>query len=502
MFFRKVVTRRHGRAYTYLKLIENYREGGKVKQRVIANLGNIERFTPEKVQGLIAGLARIYDRAILETEAEEAAQLIDHEIDPEVVRGIWRELGLHNVVRASVRDRTGMESYLVEAAILHEVLHPKGSHSLSACYATTVPELQDYDVSVSDFHHVISSFGRSSAPVEILLLDRLHEAGLIPDSHTIIIKLLSSDFTGFECTLSPSGLVYEVRPYHRPIELAVLSSSTGLPLGCRVGFRPFSGHDIVRIVAETEKNLRPVHTVVSDVRRDSSGELDQLPVDYLATLQPSQFSEVPIDFPSLWAGQGVETMGRIWLSTADTPEARYIAYYNPSPNAKSDQRIEEAVGRAEHELERLKQHVNKGRIRRRRTVMRKMTDILENYGCLPYFNYNLSAAGGAGLHFDYHLDTRALNREKTFRRTQVLKTNLFDVPIERLVKLFQRSKRAERNLEPIRDHTKIPVVPTLTDSLHSDSFIAGQALVQVLGETIRRLESEYGTSVLDRIKNK
>lgn len=59
MFFRKITSKSNGKEYTYVKLIENYREGNKVKQRVIANLGNIEELTPEKVQGLISGLAKI-----------------------------------------------------------------------------------------------------------------------------------------------------------------------------------------------------------------------------------------------------------------------------------------------------------------------------------------------------------------------------------------------------------------------------------------------------------
>ncbi|MGQ9497373.1 MAG: hypothetical protein ACUVRC_05705 [Desulfotomaculales bacterium] len=42
-----MVTRRQGREYAYLKLIKNYREGGKIKQRVIANLENIDYLTPE-----------------------------------------------------------------------------------------------------------------------------------------------------------------------------------------------------------------------------------------------------------------------------------------------------------------------------------------------------------------------------------------------------------------------------------------------------------------------
>ena len=60
MFFRKIVRKSNGKEYAYLKLIKTYREGGKVKHKVIANLGNIENLTPETVVGLINGLAKIY----------------------------------------------------------------------------------------------------------------------------------------------------------------------------------------------------------------------------------------------------------------------------------------------------------------------------------------------------------------------------------------------------------------------------------------------------------
>jgi hypothetical protein len=60
MFFRKIVRKCNGKEYVYLKLIKTYREGGKVKHKVIANLGNINNLTPETVLGLINGLANIY----------------------------------------------------------------------------------------------------------------------------------------------------------------------------------------------------------------------------------------------------------------------------------------------------------------------------------------------------------------------------------------------------------------------------------------------------------
>jgi hypothetical protein len=498
LFFRKVVTRRHGRAYTYLKLIENYREDGKIKQRVIANLGNIERFSPERVQALIAGLARIYDGAMLENEVTEAAQFDDHLIDHEVIRGLWRGLGLADLARAAIRDRDGLETFLIEAAILHEVLHPKGNHSLSACYASTVPELKGQDVSAVHFHHALTRFSRASSPVEVLLLDRLHGAGLIMDTETIVLKLISSDFTGFQCTLSPSGLLYEVRPYHHPIELAVVSSSNGLPLSCRVGFTPFSGQDIVNLVAEVNTNLHPAHCIVSDVRRRCTNELDELPLEYLATVSASWFAEVPINLDDVWNGRDVTAMCGRWVKSMDTRQARYIACYNPAPDAVTDHIVDEYVDHAIYELERLRGSVQKGRIRRRRTVLRRLTDILKRHQALSYFEYDLGS--GSDIRLDFDLNLESMERDKTLRRTRVFKTNLFDVPVQKVVELFQHTKRVEANLELIRDHTKIPIVPSLTDSLHSIDFIAGQTLVHVLGETLRRLEDQYGPRILERLE--
>lgn len=59
MFFRKITTRSNDKEYTYVKLIESYRKGNKIKQRVIANLGNIEELDPDRVRNLITSLAKV-----------------------------------------------------------------------------------------------------------------------------------------------------------------------------------------------------------------------------------------------------------------------------------------------------------------------------------------------------------------------------------------------------------------------------------------------------------
>ncbi|AQS58154.1 hypothetical protein [Desulforamulus ferrireducens] len=60
MFLRKVSTKKNGKEYVYVKLIESYRADGKVKQRVVANFGSLDTITPTKIQGLINSLGKLY----------------------------------------------------------------------------------------------------------------------------------------------------------------------------------------------------------------------------------------------------------------------------------------------------------------------------------------------------------------------------------------------------------------------------------------------------------
>jgi len=39
MYTKRVTTRKNGKAYTYIKLVQSYRQGSRVRQRLVANLG-------------------------------------------------------------------------------------------------------------------------------------------------------------------------------------------------------------------------------------------------------------------------------------------------------------------------------------------------------------------------------------------------------------------------------------------------------------------------------
>ncbi|MGD0153050.1 MAG: hypothetical protein ABSC17_04695 [Thermacetogeniaceae bacterium] len=53
MFPRIITTKRQGKEYHYLAMVESYREKGKIKQRQVGNLGNIDMYSEKEILSLI-----------------------------------------------------------------------------------------------------------------------------------------------------------------------------------------------------------------------------------------------------------------------------------------------------------------------------------------------------------------------------------------------------------------------------------------------------------------
>jgi len=99
----------------YLQLVEGYRnEDGKVRHRVIANLGRIEDLTPRKLDPLISGLNRALGRAG-NTASEVISDSARAHGDVFALHEIWKQLGFDRALQRSLRD--GRRKTDVEALV-------------------------------------------------------------------------------------------------------------------------------------------------------------------------------------------------------------------------------------------------------------------------------------------------------------------------------------------------------------------------------------------------
>ncbi len=118
------VTNSGGRRY--LQLVEGYRtDEGKVRHKVIANLGRIDDLTPEKLDPLINGLNRVLGRAE-NTASDVTAESAKSYGDVFALHELWKNLGfdraLHRALRSGKR-KLDVEA-LVRAMVFNRLCDP------------------------------------------------------------------------------------------------------------------------------------------------------------------------------------------------------------------------------------------------------------------------------------------------------------------------------------------------------------------------------------------
>ncbi len=121
MFFRK----KHTGSRTYLQIVENRREDGKVKQRVVATLGRLDELEESgQLDSLLRSGAKFAESALV-LSAHQKGQLVRVEatrIGPGLVfERLWKETGCKAALERALRGRKF--SFAVERALYLTVVH-------------------------------------------------------------------------------------------------------------------------------------------------------------------------------------------------------------------------------------------------------------------------------------------------------------------------------------------------------------------------------------------
>ena len=109
--------------YDYLQIVENRKEKGKVKQRVIATIGRMDRLQEkDRVQILIRSLSRFSEKALLILSGQNDVSAEAVKIGPAMIfERLWKETGIQNAIKKMLVGRKF--EFDVERAIFLTVLH-------------------------------------------------------------------------------------------------------------------------------------------------------------------------------------------------------------------------------------------------------------------------------------------------------------------------------------------------------------------------------------------
>ena len=127
MFFRKLICKKGGQKYTYLKLVENHRLKGKIVQRTLVNFGNITFWPKDKVKALIIKLSQI-------TDVERPGFFED--VNPEgvlefgphyLINHFWEKLDLSHVLQQQTNGKKVSFDVLmaIKTMVFNRLINPK-----------------------------------------------------------------------------------------------------------------------------------------------------------------------------------------------------------------------------------------------------------------------------------------------------------------------------------------------------------------------------------------
>lgn len=475
MFFRKVTTRRGDKEYIYLKLIENYREGGKVRQRVIANLGNIERLAPDKVEALIAGLSRLCPPGTALPSFKIDLPSATERASVEPLQRVWCRLGLDEALARLEGDKTPkVEEFgsLIEAAVIAHVLHPEDTRPLSVrCADLNLRPLGGEEVPGIAFFKAFCHLAAIVPALERHILKRIRADSEPP---SLFIHPIVGEFVGNECGITTAGTAYQIRPYRRPLPMALIVHPDGLPIGCRL----LSGDLTPEHVCALRHQYR--ETCGGDAfilfEEDLFGGAAPAVPNSIVALPPERYARAPFTATDPWAGNGTIHRGR-WIKTVEFEGQRYILSHNVEPEAPSDQAIESGLAQAAQDLDQLRAVVRQKKLTREKTIRQRAQDVLKRHGCEQFIEFDYEPAKSD---FRYSRREEVIKKEKMLRRTRVLRTDLHGPTGTEIAAAYDACTNLASGFRVVHDMTRLPVVYPYADHQHSEAFIQGQLEVYAL----------------------
>jgi len=226
MFLKNSSTTIKGTTYNNYKIVESYRDKGKVKHRTIFPIGKL---TDEQAERMRLALRAYSDPDIIvaSTDEIEVTAHLDY-LDVAVLHWLWQQWEL---------DRFLRKERWVQAMTLNRCLAPVSKIQvkewvagtvLPAYYPENLLETNEFDV-----YRELDRFNRQEAELQSFLHQQLSKR-FSGSAEVVFYDITSTYFEGVKCVLSTYGYSRDHRPDRQQVVIALMVNSEGYPFYWKV----------------------------------------------------------------------------------------------------------------------------------------------------------------------------------------------------------------------------------------------------------------------------
>ncbi|AGL03015.1 IS1634 family transposase [Desulfoscipio gibsoniae] len=463
MFFRKITSRSNGKEYTYLKLIENYREGDKVKQRVIANLGSMDKLTPDKVNGLIAGLSKICGVDHQSGHLETKKILRYGEVL--AIHKIYELLGVERIIEETVAPGKDYEtmniSLLVELMAINQIIKPQHKQAISDWYKCLyLPSLSGKELSAHHFYRALDVVADYKEELERNIFNKLTSLMHI-NTDLAFCRLATGMIEPApreELNLTSYGRYILGEPEeYKKVDFGLLVSRDGMPLGHRVLHESSEDWEFRSIMDYLKKSFGiDKCTFMGERSVINNPNLEILIAHNYDYIIGSKLISKPDRemFKLEWQAnrhEFQEISEDLWFKEIKNGDTRYLLCSNPMGSEQMRALLGERLHDIENELQVIKKTVQDGRTSKGKPVFNKNLLVFKDNYCRKYFEWHYDEST---MEFSYRRRDDLLDQDGVLAGSFLLETNNNFLRGEEIIKaytglaLLSDSFREIKNFEP------------------------------------------------------
>jgi transposase len=443
-------------------LREGYREGGKVKNRTLANLSSLPRDQVDAIRAVLRGEALRPVGELFEITASA------HHGHIQAVRAAMGRLGFDRLLAA----RPSRERALVCAMVAARVVAPHTKLATTRWWQTTTlaEDLGVSEASEDELYAAMDWLLTRQGAIE----QKLAQRHLTPGS-LVLYDLTSSYFEGTRCPLARRG-------HNRDGKKNKLQVNYGLTTdrrGCPVAVAVFAGNtaDSATLAGQVEK-LRADFGIATLVLVGDRGMISQRAIDEelsalegLAWITALKSERIR----TLIAGGGLQLglfdeRNLFELAHADYPGERLIACRNPELKTLRAHTRESLLAATEKELEKVRAMVARGRLRGRDQIGVRVGKVVNKYKVAKHFTLDID-----DTRFAFARRAEQIAAEAALDGIYVIRTSLPAAQMSadetvRSYKALSDVERAFRSLKTITLKVR-PIHHWLADRVRSHIFL-------------------------------
>ncbi|TQM92713.1 IS1634 family transposase [Roseinatronobacter monicus] len=506
---------------SYLQIVEGYRdEAGRVKQKVIANLGRLDKMGEKNLSALIHGLQRAAGRPEMLPEPPkfDSSKTFG---DVWVLHQLWHELGLSDALRRALRSsrRQFDAEALVRAMVFNRLIDPTSEIGVVEWLRaeTSMPGIDPEAVHHMQHMRAMDALEENKDAVEQAVANQLHPL-LDKDLSVVFYDVTSVRIHGtaqLEDDLRAYGQSKDIHGIGRQFALGVIQTAEGLPIAHEV----FEGNvaetrTLVPILQRLQKRfaLRRI-VIVADrglLSLDNVAALEELGraqgvcVDYILAVPArrySAFAEILREVqPALDSADGPVDQDVITETLWE--ERRLVIAHNAARAAEQTAARQSIIAELDALGDALARKLDaqdagengRGRRSSDRGAYQRFHKALLEKQMTRFIKTDLGSPS-----FTYSVDEEALEQAERLDGKLLLVTSLSDMTPEEVVHRYRSLADIERGFRVLKSEIEIaPVYHRLPDRIRAHALVCFLALVlyRILRMRLRAAQSPVSPSRL------